>query len=257
MQDQIYDMLMKKDEVTWQSILYDLVKSEQMDPWDIDITKLSQRYIETVQKLQETNFYVSGKMILAAAILLKLKSEHLVNKDLAMFDSKLFYQEPTDLQDLESAGSKYERMVDLPQLTIRTPQARKRKVSISDLVVALDRALRVSQRKEIKRQIFERPQMSVPAKKIDISSLIKDVYEKVVNFFKEDKTKKLKFSQLIPSERKEDKIVTFLPLLHLSNEEKVGLYQEKHFEDFDINLLEEVQLPAKQEDLNTQNQIQN
>ena len=43
MQDQILDMLLKKDELTWKDILYDLIKSERMDPWDIDVSKLSKK----------------------------------------------------------------------------------------------------------------------------------------------------------------------------------------------------------------------
>ena len=58
---------MNKDEITWQTVIMDLIKSEQMDPWDIDISLLSKKYITALKKLQESNFYVSGKMILAAA----------------------------------------------------------------------------------------------------------------------------------------------------------------------------------------------
>ena len=49
MQDRIFEMLLKEDEITWQTILYDLVKTEEMDPWDIDISLLSQKYLETVK----------------------------------------------------------------------------------------------------------------------------------------------------------------------------------------------------------------
>jgi len=40
MENQIYDMLLKESEITWQDIIYDLIKKEQMDPWDVDISKL-------------------------------------------------------------------------------------------------------------------------------------------------------------------------------------------------------------------------
>ena len=73
MQEQIFDMLLKENEVTWQTIIQDLVKKEGMDPWDVDVSKLSQRYISTLKKLKEHDFRVSGKVVLAAAILLKIK----------------------------------------------------------------------------------------------------------------------------------------------------------------------------------------
>ena len=87
MQDRIFDMLMKEDEITWQTILYDLVKSEEMDPWDIDISILSKKYLETVRKLQEMNFAISGKIVLASAILLKIKTQRLIEEDMVKFES--------------------------------------------------------------------------------------------------------------------------------------------------------------------------
>ena len=43
--DIIYDILMQKDELTWQTLIQDLVKSEQMNPWDIDLSLFSQKYL--------------------------------------------------------------------------------------------------------------------------------------------------------------------------------------------------------------------
>ena len=72
--DHVFDILMQDDEITWQNIITDLVKSEEMNPWDVNITILSQKYLEKVKKMEDLNFFVSGKVILASAILLKLKS---------------------------------------------------------------------------------------------------------------------------------------------------------------------------------------
>ena len=54
-QDKIFDLLIKDDEVTWQTLLYELVKTEEMDPWDINISLLTKRYITTIKKLKELN----------------------------------------------------------------------------------------------------------------------------------------------------------------------------------------------------------
>ena len=78
----ILDLLTEKDEVTWQSMIYDLVRTEQMDPWDIDVSKLTKVYIETLKKLQQINFRITGKVVLAAALLLKIKSSRLVGRDI-------------------------------------------------------------------------------------------------------------------------------------------------------------------------------
>src|SRR3989338_6506078 len=88
--DRIFSIIFSKsDEVTWQSIIFELVKSEQMDPWDVDISAITQKYIEMLRTLKEHDFSVSGKVLLAAAILLKMKSHKLVGEDLNELDRLL------------------------------------------------------------------------------------------------------------------------------------------------------------------------
>ena len=76
MEDRIMQIVLGKEsnEVTWRSMIYELMKSEQMDPWDVDVSVLTRRYVHMLKKLKELDFRVSGKMVLAAAILLKIKS---------------------------------------------------------------------------------------------------------------------------------------------------------------------------------------
>ncbi|HIJ18946.1 TPA: segregation/condensation protein A, partial [Candidatus Woesearchaeota archaeon] len=84
--DRIFSLLTQQDEITWQTILYDLVRKEGMDPWDVDISLIARRYIELIRKLKEHDFRLSGKVLLAAAILLKLKSSKLVDEDITELD---------------------------------------------------------------------------------------------------------------------------------------------------------------------------
>lgn len=227
MQDKLYDMLMQKDEITWQSLIYDLVKSEEMNPWDIDISVLTQKYINTVRALQEMNFFISGKVLLASAILLKIKSHKLVAEEIPYLENLIFPPEPEEYFEEE----KPEYII--PDLSIKTPQARKRKVNMNDLISALHKALEVNHRR-VMRKVAERnfkiPE--IPQKKIDISELIKDVYNKILSFFQ--KKEPVTFSKLIPSDKKDDKILTFIPLLHLDYQEKIVLEQKESFGEIDI-----------------------
>ncbi len=232
MQDQILDMLLKKDEISWQSILYELIKTEQMNPWDIDVSILSQKYMNIVKQLQETNFSVSGKVILAAAILLKIKSDKLLTEDISRLDLQLFPQE-----EMEELGE-FEpiKQVRKPRLTIKTPQTRKKKVSVQDLVNALERALEVEKRRKIRRETtLVHPEVLIPEKKVDISQKIKEIYVKISGFFKVKK-EKLTFTTLVNSDKKEDKLMIFVPLLHLENQQKINMFQERPFEEIEIEL---------------------
>ena len=87
-QDQIHDLLFNR-EIGWQEIIYDLINTEQLDPWDIDITVLTEGYLQKIQNLEEADFFVSSKVLLAAALLLRIKSEILLNKHIKSIDEIL------------------------------------------------------------------------------------------------------------------------------------------------------------------------
>ena len=233
--DRIFNIIFSKaDEITWQSIIYELVKSEQMDPWDIDVSILAQKYIYMLRNLKEHDFRISGKILLAAAILLKMKSNKLVGEDLSELDRLLIGVE----EEMHELGfeetSEIGKLEEIPALIPRTPQPRKRKVSIFDLVKALERALEVKKR----RLLHSIPPLNLeaPKRKRDITQIIREVYGKIKSFFIGALKDKLTFSKLLPSESKEDKVYTFIPLLHLAQQNKVDLIQEVPFGEIEVLL---------------------
>ncbi len=251
MQDEIFDALFKDDDVTWQSMIHDAVKSEQMDPWDIEISALAERFLAMIRQLKEMDFRISGKIILAAAILLRIKSHRLVSEDLGELDRLLAMSEETedDFYDELEAGD-YDERKKYPgpkdfRLTPKTPQPRKRKVSVYDLVEALQKALDVKKRRQGReRYVVE---MEIPEKGVDISVLIDKVYAQVVQYYVDKKDGKMTFSSLLTSDTKDEKIHTFVPLLHLSNQGTVGLDQTQHLGEIDIQLLKKREEQEKED----------
>lgn len=241
MQDRILDLLMEKNEISWQSMLYDLVKAEGMDPWDIDVSLLAEKFLERLRHIKEMDLNISGKVVLAAAILLKIKSKRLVGEDLDNLD-RLFAQSEQsedDLYDeLMSPAAKEREKYDPQKLIPRTPQMRKRKVSIYDLVHALQKAMEVKRRKVVR----EIPPMGInmPDKKFELGAVIKNIYGRIKFYFMKNEGKKLTFSQLIPQHpTKQDKVYTFIPLLHLTNQRMIDLYQQQHFGEIEVELMKE------------------
>ncbi len=230
--EEIHKILFEKDDVTWQTIIYELVKSEKIDPWDININLLTKKYIEIVKKLKEFDFNISGKILLAAAILLRIKSNRLVGEDLDEFDRMIAGQQEQDFFEddfNEALTNKEQAQTLIPRL----PQPRKRKVSIYDLMNALEKALEVKQRRVLKDiPSFD---IEIPKKKSNINLTIQSLYLKIKKFFVTG-NKELTFSKLIPSDTKEDKVLTLIPLLHLSNKNQVNLTQKEHFGEILINL---------------------
>lgn len=239
MEERIFQLIVNENEITWQSILYDLVRTEGMDPWNISVSMITNKYLGMLKTLKEMDFNVSGKVILAAAILLKIKSKRLVGEDMDGFDQLLssandvteeeFYSElEQEMKQMQERGEKFE-------LIPKTPQPRKRKVSIYDLVGALEKALEVKKRRLIKS--IPEIQVQIPEKSDDITLLIKELYNNILDFHALKKDERLTFSQLIPSDLKGDKVATLIPLLHLSNERKINLHQAVHFGEIDIRLV--------------------
>lgn len=238
MQEQLFDALFKDEDVSWKTMIYELVKSEKMDPWDINITHLAQRFLEMLEKMKEMNFRISGKIIIAAAILLRIKSNKLVNDDLSALDDLIassqkmeeeFYEELEGMQGQGQDGHLAQGKDRHFTLIPRTPQPRKRKVSVYDLVEALQKALDVKQRRN--KRFLERQESLVEAPRdvLDISEEIDKVYAQIIEHFKKtDNVKGITFSSLVSSKDKKEKIYTFIPLLHLTNQRKVDLEQEAH-----------------------------
>lgn len=236
--EQIMNLVVKKDDVTWKTIILELVNSNRMDPWNINIKTLTKSYITTIKQLKEHDFRVSGNMILAAALLLKIKSSRLLSGDLNALDQMLAstqFEEEQDYDTMDMTDEELPKEIsDLKghQLIPRTPQARKRKVSIYDLVDALEKALEVKERRIMKK--MPSLDLELPTRKLpDVSILMEHLYEKIEHMFS-TKDGEVYFHDLSPSSDWEDKVVTFIPLLHLDNMSKVILNQDKHFGDIHV-----------------------
>ena len=234
MQEQIFDLLLNQEDVTWKTLLYDLVKTEQMDPWDVNITLLTQKYIAVIKKMQELDLRISGKILLAAAFLLKIKSSHLVDNDFAKLDALLNPDEGEDDFFEEFINENGQRIRQKYHLIPKNPQPRNRKVSIHDLVKALQQAMAT------KRRILnqQRPiNFEMPKKGIDILGVIRDLYHKITYYTTKEEGKELTFTKLLPPRAgKKEKVYTFIPLLHLENEQKVETSQKQAFDEIYVKL---------------------
>jgi len=235
-EDRIFNIIFQSDEITWQSLLLELIKSEQMDPWDIDISELAHKYIVMVKKLKEADLRVSGKVLLAAALLLRIKATRLIDDDVAQFDALMSGEEETLPLDEEGAlppgvdRALYKRLHLLP----KSPQPRKRKVSIYDLIEALQKALETKKRRIDRMPIVD---IEIPERKFDITKTMDDLLNRIIAYHKEKG--RLTFSDIAPKEAdKKAKVYAFIPLIFLSNTGRIELQQQEHFGEIDILLRE-------------------
>ncbi|MEM4637843.1 MAG: segregation/condensation protein A [Candidatus Woesearchaeota archaeon] len=232
--DKIFSIIFVEDELSWKDLIYKLINEEQMDPWNIDISILAQKFLEMLKKLKELDFRISGKMILASAILLKMKSEILIEQDIPRLDG-MINNEENILEDENYDNSKPLNPAELPKIYPRTPQPRKRKVSVYDLVNALEKALEVESRR--KKYVAEAKKITLilPEKKFDLGKAMLMIYKNIEKHYSKNNDF-LTFDKLVPSDSKIDKVTTFVPLLHLDTQRKIDLEQKKHFDTIYIKI---------------------
>ena len=240
--NQVYDVITSR-KPDWQAIIYDLISSEQLDPWDIDLVLLTRRYFEKISELEESEFYISSKVLLAASLLLRIKSEFLLNKYIKSVDEALFGKKDSKKYILEKIEVNED---ELPILIPKTPLARMRKVTLPELMAALSKAINTESRRIGREVAIKRAkklsEVDFPQfRRIDLKDRIRQFYAKILTSVKkkavkgEKHTNKVGYLDLTGTER-EERVACFLPLLHLSNSKKLWLEQDSHLEEIYIFL---------------------
>ncbi|VVB82118.1 Segregation and condensation protein A [uncultured archaeon] len=235
-QEQIHDLLFNR-EIGWQEIIYDLINTEQLDPWDINIIILSDKYLDKIKEIEEADFFVSSKVLLAASLLLRIKSEILLNRYMKSIDEILFGQK----EQIKTKLERIELDEEIPELIPRSPMPRFRKVTLKELMESLNKAITTENRR-IKREIVTKDSLressfSLPKRKFSIKDKITEIYRNLTDWFKQKKEDEISFSEFSHS-NKEEKISAFLPLLYLEDQKKIWLEQKKPFEEIHIWLKE-------------------
>lgn len=123
-------------------VLVDLAKSGQIDPWNIDILDVTDKYLRTLDVTKEADLRLSGRALFYAAVLLRLKSEALEEADQRALNG--FEDDTIDYDVDEESGE----MVLRPAMSIldraiarRTSarQPRKRPTTLVELIAELQR----------------------------------------------------------------------------------------------------------------------
>ncbi len=233
-QEEIHDLLFSK-EIGWRDIIYDLINTEQLDPWDIDLSVLTEKYFQRIQEMDEKNFFISSKVLLAASLLLRIKSEILLNKYIKSIDEILFGHK----EEIKKASfERIELEEEIPELIPRSPLPRFRKVTLKELLESLNKAI-ITENRRIKKEIINKnalreSSISLPKRKFSIKDKIIEITRILDSKFSTKKElKKITFTELAGTER-EKRIEHFSPLLHIESQKKIWLEQSIHFEEIEI-----------------------
>jgi segregation and condensation protein A len=258
-EDKIYSIATDKEIINWKSFLYDLIYKEGLDPWNIDLSILTKKYLEALNDIKKLDFDISGKFLTIAVFLLKTKSEDFLEKEIRGFEKEIikgleeegfgdelenFENEDYMLENNLNNEENFENKKKKYSLKVRNPIARKRKVNIFDLINVLEKTLKQSQKR--KENFLARNQGDVKykgplyeKKRKDLKEIIEELFEQIVEEIKGKNQAHINFHHLIKgTEHKMEVLDKFIPLLHLHNQSRVKLIQEKHFDHIKIHKID-------------------
>ncbi|MGZ8938443.1 MAG: segregation and condensation protein A [Limisphaerales bacterium] len=222
-------------------LLY-LVKKEEVDIYEVNLTKIATQFIEYVELMKELDLDIAGEFLVMAATLMYIKSRELLPKNQQvevtdeeeeedprwelirqLVEYKKFKDAAAQLQERELLQEQiYARIPGKPEFTVEQPTNVRPEVSIFDLVNAVSTILKRFGQREQTRDVFEE-QWSVSEK-----------IELVANLLRE--RPRMKFSELFESAAsRSEVVVTFLALLELIRMKQLRIEQREPFAEIEIS----------------------
>lgn len=205
---------------TWKDLLIELVEKEKLDPWNIDIVEVVERYISAVKELKVMDLRVPANIILAASILLRLKSNML---------SFGVDEEETEEGQIEGRTPPL-----VQELALRLRPPVKRRLTLGELIEALDEAMKIT---EVRSARLKSEPLDVPifVKEVNIEEDMENVYRHIERHA--DKERMTTLSYLLGAVKIDDVLLgLFIPMLFLANKGRITLMQERFFQEIIIKL---------------------
>ncbi len=217
--EQKFDLIGIVKQATWKDLLIDLVRKNKIDPWNIDLIAIIDSYIQAVREMQMLDLTIPANIILAASILLRLKSQMLFNKE----------------ENEEPKGQEVVNYnVEIPELSLRIRIPPKRKVTLVELLNALEEAMKIKENFEtIKKEEI------IPININIDNGRIEEIIDETFNVIKSNKDKDnlILFSTLIKRVKVDDILLKlFIPIIILANRGMIELFQDEFFGEIIIKV---------------------
>ncbi|PTD93762.1 segregation/condensation protein A [archaeon SCG-AAA382B04] len=211
-------------------ILLNLVEENEIDPWDLDIVDVADKFLDKVEILEKKDLAITAKTLYCASILLRKKSDCLI-------EDEEKEKEPPSQDKWEPAVFNPTKQ-EPPKLEMPARRKSKRSATIIELMDELKNALEQEKSKKRKRKLKSKKEEKDEEKvknlahDEEIEKKVEETYQKIKKGFR--KKKEIKFSELIEIKTRSNIIDKFLSILFLANREKVLLIQEEMYGEIKI-----------------------
>ena len=241
----IYDNLEQQNNYQAEGIeiLVQMAKAGKIDPWNIDIIDVTDKYLSHLFEIKAHNLRATSKTLLFASILLRLKSNILEGTDILDFEEQQDDDyEIVDDEIIESYEPPKNNIISFSEVLQRRTSVkinRNRTVTLKDLIRQLEFYEKLEKKHSLK-QMQERAQRRIRsyanltaddivnlAHEEFIENSVKAIQTKLDKIF--NTNKKVELNELISIGM--NKISAYIALLFLTAEGKCDLEQDEFYSD--------------------------
>ncbi len=220
---------------TWKQMLLELIDRNKIDPWDIDIALIADSFMKKVREMEKLDLAVQANIILAAAILLKYKSEYL---------TYLTMEEPViEAYPVEEPVGDIE---EIPQLTLVSRIPPKRQITLDELMGEMEKVIKYE---DADRERIPRGSISETIDFVISEENIEKKMDEVLERIRDssDESGWSLFSRVLKNSDSTEIIYTLISILHLVQTKKINIKQDKMFGEIFIFLLDREKEKMKME----------
>lgn len=204
-------------------MLVELVLRDEMDPWDIDIASLANRYLEEVRRMVKINLRLSGNTLLTSSILLRMKSENLMPEENGHNGHN-----GHDDYGWEDGAHYEDAAYNIPPLPVPLRRRAERKVTLFELIDALQRALNEEMlRKNFPPRPRTKPKLIIKVDEESVKEKILTLYDRVLELMRSHEV--IRFTELLHEQTRRHIIEVLLYLLYLDSQGKLRVWQKELF----------------------------
>ena len=217
------------------AITFQLAMDESLDPWDVDLVRFSDKYLDRIKEHDEIDLVTAGRIIYMAWFILKKQSDIvLVNAENLEVEEPDYWQPTgewlTDDMDFNYTNA----IINSPKPPLQEMVWRKgeRPVTLLELVGAFEEAKKeaevlkiLNEQRKLQRDSDKklyRARISQNMHKEDLEAEIGMIYDRICEF----NGHPIQFSELCNGDP-EDKITTLISSLYLANRRKINIWQKE------------------------------